>query len=107
VGVGLRVSGGRFPRNGCSRTTCSTFAVVKGQRSIIDNVRNVSTPTKTCHTLAVELREKQLSGELDGWKWRRKALDAVPRGKVGLWSKADSQVLFDDFEVIRIKGTGA
>jgi len=26
-------------------------------------------------------------------------LDAPPVGRVGLWSKADSQVLFDDFQV--------
>ena len=28
-----------------------------------------------------------------------KTLDAVPTGRVGLWSKADSQVLFDDLLV--------
>jgi hypothetical protein len=37
--------------------------------------------------------------ELDGVNRFRKILDAAPRGRVGLWSKADSQVLFDDFRV--------
>jgi len=31
-----------------------------------------------------------------------KTLDAEPVGRVGLWSKADSQVLFDDFTVKRL-----
>lgn len=83
------------------------FRVVKGKRTIIDTVRNVQTPTKAWHTLAVELRGKQLTGELDGKKRFEKTLDALAQGRVGLWSKADSQVLFDDFEVTRIKGSGS
>jgi hypothetical protein len=75
------------------------FRVVKGKRTILDTVRNVPTPTRTWHTLSVKLRGKQLSAELDGQKRFEKALDAVPQGRVGLWSKADSQVLFDDFKV--------
>jgi len=75
------------------------FRVVKGQRTIIDTVRSVETATKTWHTLVIELRGKTLTAELDGKKRFEKALSAAPTGKVGLWSKADSQVLFDDFTV--------
>ena len=75
------------------------FRVVKGKRTILDTVRNVPTPSKTWHTLAVELRGQQLTAELDGKKRFEKALDTEPRGRIGLWSKADSQVLFDDFKV--------
>ena len=75
------------------------FRVVKGKRTILDTIRNVPTPSKTWHMLAVELRGKQLSAELDGKKRFEKTLDAEPRGRIGLWSKADSQVLFDDFKV--------
>jgi hypothetical protein len=75
------------------------FRVVKGKRTILDTVRNVPTPSKAWHTLAVELRGKQLTAELDGQKRFEKTLDAEPRGRIGLWSKADSQVLFDDFKV--------
>jgi hypothetical protein len=32
----------------------------------------------------------------------RKTLDAAPTGRVGLWSKADSQVLFDEFRVEKL-----
>jgi hypothetical protein len=73
--------------------------VVKGKRTILDTVRDVPTPSKAWHTLALELRGKQLSAELDGKKRFEKVLDAEPRGRIGFWSKADSQVLFDDFKV--------
>jgi hypothetical protein len=38
---------------------------------------------------------------LDGQKRLEKPLDRPPFGKVGLWSKADSQVLFDELRVER------
>jgi hypothetical protein len=75
------------------------FRVVKGRRSIIDNVRDVPTPSNTWHTFSIELRGRKLVAELDGQKRFEKTLDAVPQGRLGLWSKADSQVLFDDFAV--------
>jgi hypothetical protein len=75
------------------------FRVVKGKRTVIDTIRNVSTPTRTWHTLAIEVRGKHLNVELDGQKRFEKNLDEVPKGRIGLWSKADSQVLFDDFTV--------
>jgi hypothetical protein len=75
------------------------FKVVRGKRSIIDTIRNTPTPTKTWHTLVVSLRGKHMEVALDGKSVFHKELAEVPRGKVGLWSKADSQVLFDDFVV--------
>jgi hypothetical protein len=75
------------------------FRVVKGKRTLIDTIRNVATPSKTWHTFAIELRGRQLSVELDGRKRYEKMLDVDPAGRIGLWSKADSQVLFDDFAV--------
>lgn len=80
------------------------FRVVKGKRTVIDDIRNVPTPTKVWHTLAVELRGQHVSAELDGKKRFEKTLEAVPVGRVGLWSKADSQVLFDDFKVESLAG---
>lgn len=80
------------------------FKVVKGKRTVFDTVRNVPTPTKTWHTLAVEIRGKKLSVQLDGAKRFEKTVEDVPltSGRVGLWSKADSQVLLDDFEVKKL-----
>jgi hypothetical protein len=75
------------------------FHVVKGKRTVIDDVRNVPTPSKTWHTLSVELRGTKVVATVDGQKRFEKTLDRALTGKIGLWSKADSQVLFDDFTV--------
>jgi hypothetical protein len=75
------------------------FRVVKGHRTVMDDIRNVPAATKTWHTLSVEIRGKQISAQVDGQKRFERMLDAVPTGRIGLWSKADSEVLFDDFKV--------
>jgi hypothetical protein len=80
------------------------FKVVKGRRTILDTIRSVRTPSRTWHSLSVELRGKEIAAMLDGEKRFAKTLDFVPVGRVGLWSKADSQVLFDDFSVTSIGG---
>jgi hypothetical protein len=81
------------------------FRVTKGRRSVTDNIRNVPTPTKAWHTLALELRGKQLSADVDGQRRFAKSLAKERKGRIGLWSKADSQVLFDDFRVEALAGT--
>jgi hypothetical protein len=80
------------------------FRVVRGKRTILENVRGVSTSTHAWHTLKVTLHGKALSAELDGKQRLERKLDAPASGRCGLWSKADSQVLFDDFVVTK---TGA
>jgi hypothetical protein len=75
------------------------FKVVKGHRTVIDDIRNVPTPTKTWHTLSVEIHGQKITAEVNGQKRFEKTLSAAPTGRIGLWSKADSQVLFDDFKV--------
>ena len=75
------------------------FNVVKGQRHVTDTIRGVETASRQWHTLAVELRGTEVKVELDGAKKFQKTLEKRPEGRLGLWSKADSQVLFDDFSV--------
>jgi len=75
------------------------FRVVKGKRTVVDTVRNMPTPSRTWHTLAIAVRGKHLAFELDGQTRFEKKLDESSKGRVGLWSKADSQLLFDDFTV--------
>jgi hypothetical protein len=75
------------------------FRVVKGRRSISDDIRNIPTPSKIWHTLALELHGKRLSAEVDGQRRFEKSLATEPKGRIGLWSKADSQMLFDDFRI--------
>jgi hypothetical protein len=40
--------------------------------------------------------------ELDGKRYFEKVLDTAPTGRVGRWSKADSEVLFDEFRIERL-----
>ena len=75
------------------------FRVVRGKRTIVDNIRGVHTSTRIWHTFKVVLHGKHLSVELDGKQRLKRDLEAPPSGRCGLWSKADSQVLFDDFAV--------
>ena len=77
------------------------FKVVKGKRSVLETVRGVHTETKQWHTLRLHIKGKDLSVELDGKERLKRKLDAPPGGRCGIWSKADSQVLFDDFTVQR------
>jgi hypothetical protein len=75
------------------------FRVVHGHRTVLENVRNVPTATRAWHTLVATIRGRHLTLELDGTQRLSRDLDEVPSGRIGLWSKADSQVLFDDFRV--------
>jgi hypothetical protein len=77
------------------------FHVVKGKRTVLDTVRNVPTPTKTWHDLAVSVVGTKLEAFVDGTKRYERKLDAAPVGRVGLWSKADSHVLFADFRIAK------
>ena len=74
------------------------FKVVKGKRTILQTIRGVSTSTRTWHTLTGAIAGKELTVELDGKERFKRTLDREPTGRCGLWSKADSKVLFDDFE---------
>jgi hypothetical protein len=77
------------------------FRVVRGKRTILDTVRGVQTATRTWHTLKVTLHGRALSVSLDGEERLKRESEAPPSGRCGLWSKADSQVLFDAFTVGR------
>jgi hypothetical protein len=75
------------------------FHVVKGKRTVLDVVRDTPTASRQWHTLSATLRGNDLDVELDGKPRFHKKLPDVPHGRVGLWSKADSKVLFDEFRV--------
>ncbi len=83
------------------------FRVVKGKRTVMDNVRNVPTPSKTWHTLSLEIRGVHLTALVDGQKRFEKTLEQAPQGRLGLWSKADSQVLFAEFKVESLRAAAA
>ena len=77
------------------------FKVVRGKRSVLQVVRGVHTSTRTWHTLRAVVHGKKLTVWLDADKKLERDIpdEAIPKGRCGLWSKADSQVLFKDFTV--------
>ena len=71
-----------------------------GQRSSVNWVRNVVTPTRKWHDLVMTIQGKQLTASVNGKQYMKYTLPAVVAGKVGVWTKADSVVYFDDYKVV-------
>jgi len=71
----------------------------KGRRSSVKWIRNTPTPTRTWHDLKVRIAGKKVEGYLNGKLTLEHDLPAPVAGRVGLWSKADSYVYFDDYTV--------
>lgn len=79
------------------------WRVVKGKRSSVKWVRNTPTPTRQWHDLRLVVRGKEVEGYLDGKLYLQHTLNQAVSGRVGLWSKADSVVLFDNYKVTPAK----
>ncbi len=78
---------------------CTIYHVVKGSRRAFQN-KGIKVATNTWHTLKVEAAGNRFVVTYDG----QKVLDATDDtfkggGKVGLWTKADSVIQFDDLAV--------
>lgn len=75
------------------------FKMERGKRSVVQWIRKSKTPSHVWHDLKVVIQGKNIKGFLNGklyinYNWKDKI-----SGKVGLWSKADSYVFFDDFAI--------
>jgi hypothetical protein len=79
------------------------FQYVRGKRSSVKWIRNTPTATQKWHDLKVEVSGTSVKGYLDGKLYLEHTLASPVAGRVGVWSKADSLVYFDDFQV-RPKG---
>jgi hypothetical protein len=71
----------------------------KGKRSSVKWVRNTPTPTRQWHDLKVRINGSKVAGYLDGKLQLEHVLPEPVSGRIGLWSKADSHVYFDDYTV--------
>ena len=71
----------------------------KGKRSSVKWIRNTPTPTRQWHDLKVRIAGPKVAGYLDGKLYLEHALPEPVSGRIGLWSKADSHMYFDDFTV--------
>jgi hypothetical protein len=71
----------------------------KGKRSSVKWVRNTPTPTRQWHDLKVRINGSKIAAYLDGKPYLDHVWSEPVSGRVGLWSKADSHVYFDDYTV--------
>jgi hypothetical protein len=72
---------------------------VRGKRTSVKWIRNVPTPTGQWHELKIRVVGQKLEGYLGGKLLLEHTLPRAVSGRVGLWSKADSYVRFDDYTV--------
>src|SRR6202047_3179338 len=70
-----------------------------GRRSSVKWIRNTPTPTRQWHDLKVRIDGDKVEGWLDGKLYLEHKLPAPVSGRVGLWSKADSYMHFDDLTI--------
>jgi hypothetical protein len=75
------------------------FAFEKGKRASRQWVENTPTTSNQWHTLKVTIKGKLIEGYLDDKKYIEYEHNEPVSGKIGLWSKADSYVFFDNFTV--------
>ena len=75
---------------------------VKGKRSSVKWVRNTPSPSGQCHELKLTVVGNKVQGWLNGVLTLSHDLEKPVSGRIGLWSKADSVVYFDDFRVEQI-----
>ena len=71
----------------------------RGRRSSVKWIRNTPTPTRQWHEVRLVVRGAAVEGYINGKLYLTHTLPAPVSGRVGLWSKADSHIYFDDFTV--------
>jgi hypothetical protein len=71
----------------------------KGRRSSVKWIRDTPTPTRQWHDLKVRIAGTKVEGYLDGKLYLEHTLPDAVSGRIGLWSKADSHMYFDDYIV--------
>jgi len=71
----------------------------KGRRSSVKWVRDTPTATRQWHDLKVQIAGNKVVGYLDGKRYLEHSWTEPISGRIGLWSKADSHMFFDDYTV--------
>jgi hypothetical protein len=70
-----------------------------GKRSSVKFIRNTPTATRQWHDLKIRVAGAKVEGYLNGKLYLEHVLPASVSGHIGLWSKADSHVYFDNYTV--------
>jgi len=71
----------------------------QGRRSSVSWVRNVPTASRKWHNLKVTIDKNLIKGYVNGRQYLTYKLPEAVSGKVGLWTKADSVIYFDNYTV--------
>jgi hypothetical protein len=88
-------------RANCLEDNLVLWKFEKGKRSSVKWVRNTPTPSRQWHDLKVHINGTKVEGYLDGKLYLEHTLPEPVSGRIGLWSKADSYVHFDQFTVMQ------
>jgi len=84
-------------RANCLENNLVLWKFEKGKRSSVTWIRNTPTATRQWHDLKVRIAGAKVEGYLDGKLYLEHELSEPVSGRIGLWSKADSRMYFDDF----------
>lgn len=86
-------------RANCLENNIVLWKYVNGRRSPLKWVQKIVTPPGQWFTLSMRVRGKKISGALNGQPVFDFENTEPIDGRVGLWSKADSVMYFDDYSV--------
>lgn len=75
------------------------FEMDKGRRSTVQWIRNISISSSKWYTLKVVIKGDRVEGYLNDKQYISFAFKQKIEGRIGLWSKSDSYVFFDNFIV--------
>ncbi len=84
-------------RANCLENNVVLWKFERGRRSQVQWVRNTPTASRQWHDFKVRIAGNKVESYLDGKLYLQHALPEPVSGRVGLWSKADSYMHFDDF----------
>ena len=86
-------------RANCLENNLVLWKFENGRRSSVKWIRNTPTETRVWHDLKVRITGSRVEGFLDGNPYLDYTLPAPVSGRIGLWSKADSYMHFDDLTI--------
>jgi len=86
-------------RANCLENNLVLWKFEKGRRSQVKWIRDTPTATRQWHDLKVRIAGAKVEAYLDGKLYLEHTLPEPVSGRIGLWSKADSHMYFNDFTV--------
>src|SRR3954447_18786094 len=86
-------------RANCLESNLVLWKFEKGKRSSVKWIRNTPTASHQWHDLKIRISGNMVEGYLDGKLYLEHTLPEAVSGRIGLWSKADSYMHFDELSV--------